>query len=186
MPPDAPWGVYPCAGDDEWCVVTVRDDGDWGRLRDALGWAADPRCDGAAARLAHRAELDRRLGAWTSERSPREVTRLLQHAGVPAGFMQRPDEYEHDPQLQARDFLRSFEQPGLEPRRIENAPFRSEQIAAPPAAVAPEPGAHTREICAQLLGMTDAAVEALVKAGVLEDEPKATRTSVLPTVSPAS
>ena len=24
--PGAPWGVYPCAGDDEWCVVTVRDD----------------------------------------------------------------------------------------------------------------------------------------------------------------
>ena len=147
---------------------------------------ADPRFESAAARLAHRAELDRRLGAWTSERSPREVTRLLQHAGVPAGFMQRPDEYEHDPQLQARDFLRSFEQPGLEPRKIENAPFRSEQIAAPPAAVAPEPGAHTREICDQLLGMTDAAVDALVEAGVLEDEPEATRTSVLPTVSPAS
>ncbi len=185
-PPDAPWGVYPCAGDDEWCVVTVRDDRDWGRLRGVLGWATDPRFDGAGGRLAHRAELDRRLSAWTSERSPRQVTRLLQHAGVPAGFMQRPDEYEHDPQLQARDFLRSFEQPGLEPRRIENAPFRSEQIAAPPATVAPEPGAHTREICAQLLGMTDAAVDALVEAGVLEEEPKATRTSVLPTVSPAS
>ena len=186
VPPDAPWGVYPCAGDDEWCVVTVRDDGEWVRLCDALGWAPDPRCESAAARVAHRAELDRRLGVWTSERSPREVTRLLQHAGVPAGFMQRPDEYEHDPQLQARDFLRSFEQPGLESRRIENAPFRSEQIAAPPAAVAPEPGAHTREICDQLLGMTDAAVEALVKAGVLEEGPAATRTSVLPTVSPAS
>ena len=40
----APWGVYPCAGDDEWCVVTVRDDDDWRRLRGALGdpdWAAD-------------------------------------------------------------------------------------------------------------------------------------------------
>ena len=38
----APWGVYPCAGDDEWCVVTVRDDEDWARLRSALGdpdWA---------------------------------------------------------------------------------------------------------------------------------------------------
>ena len=31
----APWGIYPCAGDDEWCVVTVRDDDDWRRLRGA-------------------------------------------------------------------------------------------------------------------------------------------------------
>ena len=42
MPPDAPWGVYPCAGDDEWCVVTVRDDGEWVRLREPLGWAGGP------------------------------------------------------------------------------------------------------------------------------------------------
>src|SRR5207302_6437477 len=36
-PPDAPWGVFPSAGDDEWCVVTVRDDGDWRRLAPILG-----------------------------------------------------------------------------------------------------------------------------------------------------
>ena len=39
----APWGVYPCAGDDEWCVITVRDDEQWLALRRVLGdpeWAA--------------------------------------------------------------------------------------------------------------------------------------------------
>ena len=41
----APWGVYPCAGDDEWCVVTVRDDDDWRRLR---GAARRPRLGGRA------------------------------------------------------------------------------------------------------------------------------------------
>ena len=32
----APWGVYPCA-DDEWCVVTARDDTDWRALAEVLG-----------------------------------------------------------------------------------------------------------------------------------------------------
>jgi hypothetical protein len=37
--------------------------------------------------------------------------------------MRRAAEYEDDPQLQARDFLRTFEQPGLAPMAIEDARF---------------------------------------------------------------
>ncbi len=168
----APWGVYPCAGDDEWCVVTVRDDDDWRRLRGALGdpgWAATEDLATTAGRLARRAEIDERLAAWTRERAPRAVTAALQAAGVPAGFMQRAAEYEDDPQLQARDFLRTFEQPGLEPMAIEAAPFRSERIPAPANSPAPEPGQHTREICTGLLGMEPDDVDRLVASGVLEE-----------------
>ena len=146
----APWGVYPCAGDDEWCAVTVRDDDDWRRLRGALGdpdWAADDDLATTAGRLARRAEIDEQLTAWTRARPPREVTATLQAAGVPAGFMQRAAEYQDDPQLQARDFFRTFEQPGLEPIRVENAPFRSERIPVPAtSARARARGAHARDL----------------------------------------
>jgi len=168
----APWGVYPCAGDDEWCVVTVRDDDDWRRLRKALGdpdWAAGEDLATMTGRLARRAEIDEQLTAWTRERPPREVTAALQEAGVPAGFMQRADDYEDDPQLQARDFFRVFEQPGLTPMAIENAPFRSERIPAPANAPAPEPGEHTREICTGLLGVDADEVDRLLADGVLEE-----------------
>jgi crotonobetainyl-CoA:carnitine CoA-transferase CaiB-like acyl-CoA transferase len=168
----APWGVYPCAGDDEWCVVTVRDDGDWRRLRLALGdphWAADEELGAVAGRMGRQDEIDKHLAAWTRERSPREATAALQAAGVPAGFMQRPAEYQDDPQLQARDFFRVLEQPGLSPRPIETAPFRSEGIPVPAGAPAPEPGEHTREICTGLLGMDDREVDRLLAMGVLEE-----------------
>ena len=170
----APWSVYPCAGDDEWCVVTVRDNEDWRRLRGALGdpaWAASEELATENGRLARTGEIDAHLAAWTSARSPREVTSLLQRAGVPAGFMQRPDEYEDDPQFGARDFLRTFEQPGLAPLRIEHAPFRSERIPAPANPPAPEPGEHTREICTSLIGMDDDEIERLLVAGALEEPP---------------
>ena len=85
--------------------------------------------------------------------------------------MQRPDEYEDDPQFGARDFLRTFEQPGLAPLRIEHAPFRSERIPAPANPPAPEPGEHTREICTSLIGMDDDEVEQLLVAGALEEPP---------------
>jgi crotonobetainyl-CoA:carnitine CoA-transferase CaiB-like acyl-CoA transferase len=168
----APWGIYPCAGDDEWCVVTVRDDDDWRRLRSAVGdpeWAQGEDLATTTGRLARRAEIDGHLTAWTRQRRPREVTATLQAAGVPAGFMQRAAEYEDDPQLRARDFLRTFEQPGLEPLAIEHAPFRSELIPAPANKPAPEPGQHTREICTGLLGMDPDDVDRLVASGVLEE-----------------
>ena len=41
-PRGAPWGVYPCAGNERWCVITIRNDDDWRRFRAAIGdpeWA---------------------------------------------------------------------------------------------------------------------------------------------------
>jgi crotonobetainyl-CoA:carnitine CoA-transferase CaiB-like acyl-CoA transferase len=168
----APWGVYPCAGDDEWCVITVRDDADWRALRVALGdpdWAARDDLATLAGRIASRAVLDAQLAAWTSAHTPRAATAILQRHGVAAGFMQRSDEYERDPQLAARGFLRTFVQPGLEPMRIENAPFRSERIPAPAHARAPAPGEHTRDICRELLGLDDYEIDRLLDIGALEE-----------------
>jgi crotonobetainyl-CoA:carnitine CoA-transferase CaiB-like acyl-CoA transferase len=168
----APWGIYPCAGDDEWCVVTVRDDTDWRALRAALGdplWAAAPELATVAGRVARRAQIDAGIAAWTAAHSPRAAAATLQRHGVPAGFMQRPDEYEHDPHLIARGFLRTFEQPGLEPMRIENRPFRSTRIAAPAHVPAPEPGEQTRQICGEVLGLDDYEIDRLVAIGALEE-----------------
>lgn len=168
----APWGVYPCAGDDEWCVVTVRDDEDWHRLRGALGnprWASDPDLATTTGRITRRTEIDEHLTRWTRTLPPRSVTATLQAAGVPAGFMQRPEEFEDDPQLQAREFMRMLEQPGLEPRAVDNAPFRSQRIPAPAENTAPEAGEHTRAICTGLLGLTTDEVDRLIASGVLEE-----------------
>jgi crotonobetainyl-CoA:carnitine CoA-transferase CaiB-like acyl-CoA transferase len=150
----------------------VRDDEDWRRLRAALGdpaWAAGEELATASRRVARRAELDARLAAWTAVRPPREVAAALQAAGVPAGFMQRADEYERDPQLQARDFFRVLEQPGQDPIMVDNAPFRSERIPEPPPSRAPELGEHTREVCRELLGMDAPELDRLVAAGALEE-----------------
>ena len=153
-------------------MVCVRDDDDWRRLRTVLGdprWAADEELAMAAGRIARRAEVDERLAAWTRTRAPRAVTALLQAAGVPAGFMQRGEDYPDDPQLQARDFFRVLEQPGLDPIMVDNMPFRSERIPPPPPSRAPELGEHTREVCVELLGMAPGEVERLLTAGALEE-----------------
>jgi crotonobetainyl-CoA:carnitine CoA-transferase CaiB-like acyl-CoA transferase len=170
--PGAPWGVYPCAGDDQWCVITVRDDEQWRALRWALGapeWAAADAFGTVDQRIANREQLDRHLAGWTRTLPPRTVMERLQAAGVPAAMMMRPDDHEHDPHLRSRGVHRELHQPGLGLVRLENGPFRSRNV--PPVRVSPAPrhGEHTREICTTLLGLSQAEIEALFAAGVLEE-----------------
>ena len=167
--PGAPWGVYPCAGDDEWCVITVRDDAQWRALRRVLGWSGADAFATAADRIANRELLDRDLSAWTRTLSPRAVMERLQAAGVPAAMMMRPDDHEADPHLRARGIETELDQPGLGVVRMEQGPFRSRAI--PPVRISPAPqhGEHTREICATLLDLTEPEIDALFAAGVLEE-----------------
>ncbi|MCU1346509.1 MAG: putative family CoA-transferase [Acidimicrobiia bacterium] len=179
---DAPWGVYPCAGDDEWCVVTVRDDGDWARLRDALGhpqWMLDQTLSTTEGRVRARTAIDRELTAWTSARSPRDVAQILQRYGVPAGPMQRPDEYTCDPHLLARGFFRRYVQPHVGEVVNENGPCVAERIPDPQLRPAPFHGEHTRLICRELLGLDDVTVDDLLQRGILE-ETEANREGHLP------
>jgi crotonobetainyl-CoA:carnitine CoA-transferase CaiB-like acyl-CoA transferase len=172
-PTSAPWGVYPCAGDDEWCVITVRDDGDWQRLVHALGnpeWAQGVEMASTEGRRGLAAEIDAALSDWTRERSPFEVTQLLQAAGVPAGFMRRVTDFADDPHLAQRRFIRTLDQPWVnKPVQTENGPCLALGIAEPELRPAPLLGQHTREICARVLGMSSNEIDALFAAGALEE-----------------
>ena len=147
---DEPSGVYPCAGDDEWCVITVCGDEQRRALRRVVG---DASAD---------------LAEWTRALPPRAVMERLQAAGVPAAMMMRPDDHERDPHLRARGVHRELDQPGLGRVRLEDGPFRSRHV--PPVRVTPAPqhGEHTREICATVLGLSPPEIETLFAAGVLE------------------
>ena len=168
----APWGVYPCAGEDEWCVICVRSDDEWERLRAAIGapaWTEGASYGTADGRLSARAEIDDRLGEWTGERGAREVMEVLQAAGVPAGMVLHPALQAEDPQFQARRFMQAVDQPGLGSLVLEGPAFRGSRLADPLVRPAPATGQHTREVCATLLGLSDAEVDELVGAGVLEE-----------------
>jgi crotonobetainyl-CoA:carnitine CoA-transferase CaiB-like acyl-CoA transferase len=167
----APWGVYRCAGEERWCVITCRDDGDWARLCGALGepdWARDPGLLTVEGRRARHDELDDRIEAWTAQRSDRDVMETLQSHGVPAGMMMHSSDQPDDPHLQARGYLAPIDQPGVGPMILEGPAFRAPAMGEPYIAPAPMLGEHTREIATKLLGLPGAEVERLIEAGVLE------------------
>ena len=168
----APWGVYPCAGSERWCVITIRNNDDWRRFRIAIGdpeWTRSSEYENARGRIDARAELDRRVTEWTSARTDRDVTDILQRAGVPAGFMMYASDMPADPHLLARGYPQPMDQSGVGAMMFEGPAFYATSIPAPIVAPAPALGEHTREICRTLLAMSDAEVSKLVADGVLEE-----------------
>lgn len=168
----APSGVFACAGDDEWCAVTVRDDREWANLARVIGrddLAADPRFATTADRIEHRAEVEKVLGEWMAERTPTEAMTALQEAGVPAGAMLRLPDLLKDPHLRARDAYTELAHPllpGPLPTAVRLARFTA--IPDAPLNPAPLPGADTHEIAVDVLDLAEAEYRQLVADGVLQ------------------
>jgi crotonobetainyl-CoA:carnitine CoA-transferase CaiB-like acyl-CoA transferase len=163
--------VFPCAGDDEWCVISIRTDAEWRSAAAVCGLTEltdDARFGTGQARLSHRADLVAQLSAWTRARTAVQVTGALQSVGVPAGQMNRPPDVLEDPQVRERKLYADMRHPLFErplPAETGPAPFR--HIPPAPQRPAPLPGQDTREICHKVLGMSSDETGQLIHDGVL-------------------
>src|SRR5262249_23230896 len=167
----APWGCYPCAGTQQWCVIAIRDDADWAKLVEALGrpaWAADPALARADARFAAHDAIDAELAAWTRERTKRDVAALLQKYGVPCGPVLTGADQLEDPHLLSRGYVRWIDQQITGKMAFEGPAFRATGTQDVVITQAPRLGEHTREICRELLGLEESTTERLIADGALE------------------
>jgi crotonobetainyl-CoA:carnitine CoA-transferase CaiB-like acyl-CoA transferase len=168
---DVPYGVYPCAGEDQWCAITIRSETDWERLCAVIGapdLAAAPALRTAAGRVASRAGIEGRLTAWTTQHDPQLVMRRMQDAGIPAGAMRRDSELRGDAQLRTRRFFTVMLQPELGELPAVTAAALFQHGAGPHLRPSPAQGEHTEEIARELLGLPESRVRQLIADGVLE------------------
>ncbi|HEX2283577.1 MAG TPA: CoA transferase, partial [Mycobacterium sp.] len=141
-------GVYPCDGEDEWCVISVRSEDDRAALAGVIG--------------------DTDVSEWTRTRDKATVARVLQQAGVPAAPMNRAVDVLADPQVRFRKLFTDMVHPLFDapmPTETRPAPYTN----IPPADLrpAPMPGEHTREICHKVLGLNTEDTDRLIADGVL-------------------
>src|SRR3989442_2314685 len=116
----APQGCYRCSGEDNWLVITIRDDTEWKTFCDAADhpeWAQEERFADVLGRFRYHDELDELIASWTREQDQTEAMHLLQKAGVMAAAVLNPKQALLDPHLRERGFYETFEQPdsGLRP-----------------------------------------------------------------------
>jgi crotonobetainyl-CoA:carnitine CoA-transferase CaiB-like acyl-CoA transferase len=167
----APWGVYPCAGEQQWIVISCRSDTDWQRLVTAMGtpdWATPPAYTDVAGRQADASAIDVHIAEWTARSNKIELTQTLQAARVPAGPMLTGGELLDDTHLIERGFPLWIEQQDLGRTAFEGPAFRASGMGAPSTFQAPRLGEHTVEICRELLEMDASEIEKLIADGVLE------------------
>lgn len=174
----APQGCYRCAGEDAWCVLSVRDDEDWGALCSVIErpeLASDQRFATVAARRANHDVIDVIIEGWTQGVTKIEAMERLQAAGVPAGAVMDGRDLHLDPQLKARGLLEMVNYPkerGMGSRRlIVGRPWRFSNMPMHVRGPAPTFGQHNREILRETLGYDESRCEALESTGILADKP---------------
>jgi crotonobetainyl-CoA:carnitine CoA-transferase CaiB-like acyl-CoA transferase len=169
----APWNLYRCADDagvESWLAVCVDGDEAWRSLVMVAAGAVpdEPAWRTVHGRLGDVARLDAALAAWLRDRDAAHVERALQDAGVAAGRAVHPRLVIDHPLYSGRSYVERIDQPGMGPVLLEGAAFTGTVMGRPRCAPAPLPGADTRDICRDLLGLEDAAIDDLVARGVLD------------------
>ncbi|MBI3625721.1 MAG: CoA transferase [Candidatus Rokubacteria bacterium] len=168
-PLTAPMGVYRVK--DGHLNLAVGNDDMWGRLCRALGLpelADDPRFAKRASRLENRAAMDEILEAALAKKSAAEWVELLNAAGVASGPIYTVDEVFGDPQVAQAGLVHELRHPLWGLHRVMGLPVRLHRTPAQVRTAAPLPGAHTREILAEL-GYDEEATNALLADGVVEE-----------------
>lgn len=155
----APQGCYRCAGEDQWCAISVQSDEEWQKLRvlvDCKGTGAT-----LADRLAQHDAIDAAIETWTTKLSPAEVERRLSALGIHAAAMRRGNELEGAKEWQ--QVLHPLREPGAEGKKVIGLPFSFRN--RPPVAVteAPRMGSGGRETLRDWLKLDPAAIDDMMR-----------------------
>ncbi len=126
-------GVFPCAGDDRWIAISLRD------ARDAA----------VCARILGTADADA-LPVATRAHDAQALMHALQAAGVPAGAVQTSAEVLADPQLRHRGHFAALPHAEMGLSHYNALPFTMQGLPRHPRHAAPLLGEHTAKICAEL------------------------------------
>ena len=137
-----------CAGEDEYCAVTLRDDAD---------------------RAAFAALVGEDAAGWAAARAPEETMAAVQAAGVPAGMMVRVSELPALPGFTALGTFREVTHPLLDgPFVVEGAITRFERVPPPDQRPAPRIGEDSIDVVKDWLGLTDDDVAPLLADKIIE------------------
>ncbi len=126
----------------------------------------DPRFQHQKDRFKNFDALKAEIGAWAAGRDKYQAMRELANAGVPASAVLDTKDLYDNPHLAERGFVHEVEHAVHGKIKLLGWPARMSESSVPIRA-APQLGQHSREVIAEDLGLSESAVEELVKDGVI-------------------
>ncbi len=163
-----PTNTYRCA-DDRYVVIGGNADSIFKRLMNAAGrteLADDPRLADNAGRVAHEAEIDAAISAWTRSLNADDVLTTLEAAAVPSGPIYNVVDMMNDVHFKARGL---FEPVVVNGKRLK-IPAIPPMLSETPGETrwpGPELGAHNAEVFGGVLGLSEEQIDTLREEGVI-------------------
>lgn len=170
-PSMAPYGVFPCAGNDYWLALAVPTDAAFETLCEVMGQpelATDERFADVVSRHRHQDELEPLIAEWTRQHPQAELMARLQAAGVPAAMLAKQDEMQADPHLAERGFFMELDHPAVGTKRYPAPMARFErEPLVPVRGPAPMLGQDNEAVLKGILGLTDEQYDGLIEREVI-------------------
>ena len=169
LPDNAPNNLY-TTGDGRHIHIAAVSEPTWQRLMRAIGREdalADPRFATFTSRAEHEDAIDAIIAEWAGARDLETVDAVLQEAGVPASRIYTMADVFTDPHYAAREML--VDVPDAELGSVRQANVVP-KLSATPGRIdraGGQPGADTRAVLSEVVGLSDAAIDALEADGVI-------------------
>jgi crotonobetainyl-CoA:carnitine CoA-transferase CaiB-like acyl-CoA transferase len=165
-PAFAPYGVFPCAGEDRWIAIACTSDAAFAALMgalDAAQWADDEQYATTIARLRHRTAVNELVADRTRHYVAEELARTLQASGVAAAALAHQQEMATDEHLTARNYFTPITHPAAG-THLYPGPLGKLQHTAdgPPFRPAPTLGQHNEYVYKEVMGLSDEEYQKLV------------------------
>jgi crotonobetainyl-CoA:carnitine CoA-transferase CaiB-like acyl-CoA transferase len=175
-----PCNVYPASspgtsltGDDRWISISIETDEQWQALVEAMGspaWATHPTYATNDGRAAAADTIDDGIAEWTKDQEDYDLMHLLQARGIAAAPVLEASRMFDDPHLRARDFFRTQTVAGAGTHEYVGPLWRfgetPVEFAQPPVTF----GEHNDYVYRDVLGLSEAEIEALREGGHIAEE----------------
>ena len=165
----APYGVFPCAGDDRWISIAVLTGDEWDGLGRAMGappWASAAEFSTPSGRIENIDALHERVAAWTAAQDDRALAERLQEHGVSAAPVLNVADLLHDPHYRSRGTFIEVRHPLGFDETIYGAYVKTSRTEA---AVRPGPriGQDNDHVFRELLGLPERDYHRLIEEQVI-------------------
>ena len=166
----APYGIYPCKGEDTWVAISVDSEEEWEGFVRALGnpdWAENHRFASKEGRLKNRKMLDAKLKEWTSGLVREGVLSKLRAEGVAATPVLSIEEQYEDEHFRERGIHQRVMHPILGEVTFFSVPWHLEKAQGTIRRPAPLLGEHNEYIYGEILGLCQEEIQRLQSEKVI-------------------
>jgi crotonobetainyl-CoA:carnitine CoA-transferase CaiB-like acyl-CoA transferase len=173
-PARAPHGCFPARGEDAWVTISIGSDDQWRALVEMMGrphWASGEEFSTPLGRYRNRERLNELVAKWTATHDTDELGRELQLRGIPAAPVRAPAEQLDDPQLKATGFFQQVDHKYAGRHPYASLPIRIDGSYPRINRVGPMLGEDNHYVFTQLLGLDQAEIDRLEKAGIIGNRP---------------